>query len=343
MIDYCRNISLRPYNTFGVDVMAAHLFHLKSPDQLLELLDFPAFIGMSGNMNQLLVLGQGSNILFTGDFPGVVLRNEITGIRVIDEDESSVVIEAGSGVIWNDLVDFAVSRGWWGIENLALIPGTVGAAPVQNIGAYGAEAADVILQVRAFNLQNREWLVLENSECGFGYRDSIFKREFRNRTVICSVVFRLSKKRRPRLEYSGIREELDKKHVSEPSAMDISAAVSSVRMSKLPDPAIIGNAGSFFKNPVVSESDYRRLQGAFPGIKAHRQGDQNKIPAAWLIEQAGWKGCREGNTGSYEKQPLILVNYGNATGQEILSFSERIQESVFSMFGIILEREVNVR
>ena len=343
MIDYTRNISLRPYNTFGVDVNAAHLFYLKSPDQLQELLDFPGFIEMSGNMSQLLVMGQGSNILFTGDFHGVVVRNEITGIRVIDEDESSVVIEAGSGEIWNDLVDFAVGRGWWGIENLALIPGTVGAAPVQNIGAYGAEAADVILRVRAFHLQNREWLVFENRECGFGYRDSIFKRELRNKTIICSVVLRLSKKGRPMLDYSGIREELDKMDVSEPSAMDISVAVASVRRSKLPDPSILGNAGSFFKNPVVSEAEHLRLLAAFPALRAHRQGDHYKIPAAWLIEQAGWKGFREGDAGSYEKQPLILVNYGNATGKEILKISERIQESVFSIFGISLEREVNVK
>jgi UDP-N-acetylmuramate dehydrogenase len=343
MIDYTRNISLRPYNTFGVDVNAAHLFYLKSPDQLQELLDFPGFIEMSGNMSQLLVMGQGSNILFTGDFHGVVVRNEITGIRVIDEDESSVVIEAGSGEIWNDLVDFAVGRGWWGIENLALIPGTVGAAPVQNIGAYGAEAADVILRVRAFHLQNREWLVFENRECGFGYRDSIFKQELRNKTIICSVVLRLSKKGRPMLDYSGIREELDKMDVSEPSAMDISVAVASVRRSKLPDPSILGNAGSFFKNPVVSEAEHLRLLAAFPALRTHRQGDHFKIPAAWLIEQAGWKGFREGDAGSYEKQPLILVNYGNATGKEILKISERIQESVFSIFGISLEREVNVK
>lgn len=342
MIDYCRNISLRPYNTFGVDVRAAHLFHLKSPDQLLELLDFPGFIRMSGNMSQLLVLGQGSNILFTGDFAGVVVRDEITGIKVIDEDESSVVIEAGSGVIWNDLVDFAVSRGWWGIENLALIPGTVGAAPVQNIGAYGAEAADVILKVNAFHIQIREWLVLENSECGFGYRDSIFKRELRNKTIICSVVFRLSKKGRPKLDYSGIREELEKMNISEPTARDTASAVASVRRSKLPDPATLGNAGSFFKNPVVSEAEHRRLLAAFPGLRAHRQEENYKVPAAWLIQEAGWKGCREGNTGSYEKQPLIIVNHGNASGKEILAFSEKIRESVFSISGISLEREVNV-
>lgn len=342
MIQYRRNISLLPYNTFGMDVRASHLFHLESPGQLNELPDFPGFMEMSGDMSQLLVLGQGSNILFKGDFNGAIVRNEITGIKVIDEDESSVVVEAGSGVIWNDLVDFAVGRGWWGIENLALIPGTVGAAPVQNIGAYGAEAADVINYVRAFNLERREWLVLENRECGFGYRVSIFKRELRNKAIICSVTFRLSKKNRPITDYSGIREELNRMNISEPSAREISSAVASVRRSKLPDPAILGNAGSFFKNPVVSEAEHRRLLAAFPGLKAHRQEDNYKIPAAWLIEQAGWKGYREGNVGCYERQPLILVNYGGASGKEILTFSEKIRESVFSIFGISLEREVNV-
>ncbi len=342
MIRYFQNISLLPYNTFGVDVMASHLFHLESPGQLPELLDFPGFTEMTGDMSKLLVMGQGSNILFTGEFTGVVVRNEITGIRVIDEDESSVVVEAGSGVTWNDLVDYAVDKGWWGIENLALIPGTVGAAPVQNIGAYGAEAADVIERVNAFHMNSREWLVLGNKECGFGYRDSIFKRELRNKTIICSVAFRLSKKARPVLDYSGIREELDRMNISEPSARDISSAVASVRRSKLPDPEVLGNAGSFFKNPVVGEAEYRRLVAAFPGLKAHRQGDKYKIPAAWLIEQAGWKGYREGNTGSFEKQPLILVNYGSASGKEIFEFSEKIRESVNSRFGISLELEVNV-
>jgi UDP-N-acetylmuramate dehydrogenase len=297
---------------------------------------------MSDDMSNLLVLGQGSNILFTDDFHGVVIRNEITGINKADEDESSVIVEAGSGVTWNDLVDFAVNRGWWGIENLALIPGTVGAAPVQNIGAYGVEAADVILRVNAFHLEKKEWLVLENNECGFGYRDSIFKRELRNKSIICSVVFRLSKKVRPMLDYSGIREELERMNISEPSARDISSAVASIRRSKLPDPETLGNAGSFFKNPVVAEPEYRSLVTKYPHLKAHRQGDFFKIPAAWLIELAGWKGYRAGSTGCYEKQPLILVNYGGATGRQVLALSEKIQESVVALFGIYLEREVNV-
>lgn len=342
MIEHFQNISLLPYNTFGVDVRASHLFHLKSPDQLHELLDFPGFREMSGDFSQMLVLGQGSNILFTDDFHGVVVRNEISGINVVDEDESSVIIEAGSGVIWNDLVDYAAGRGWWGVENLALIPGTVGAAPVQNIGAYGVEAADVIMRVNAFRLEKRQWQVFENGECDFGYRDSIFKHELRNGVIICSVVFRLSKKARPRLDYSGIKEELERMNLSEPSVRDISSAVASIRRSKLPDPAKLGNAGSFFKNPVVSETEHTRLVSKYPHLRAHRKGDSYKIPAAWLIENAGWKGYREGDTGCYEKQPLILVNYGNAGGKEILAFSEKIRESVFAGFGLSLEREVNV-
>ncbi len=342
MIRYQRNTSLLPYNTFGVEAEASHLFFLQSPVELQEMLDFPGFRRMSDDMSNLLVLGQGSNILFTRDYHGVVIRNEIGGINVTDEDESSVVIDVGSGVAWNDLVEFTVSRGWWGIENLALIPGTVGAAPVQNIGAYGVEAADVIVRVRAFHPERREWMVLENRDCDFGYRDSIFKRELRNKVIICSVVFRLSKRAKPVLDYSGIMEELVSMGISDPSAMDISAAVASVRRSKLPDPTILGNAGSFFKNPVISESDYNLLSGKFPCLKAHRQGDQYKIPAAWLIEKAGWKGYREGSTGCFEKQPLILVNYGGATGREVSALAEKIAESVYSRFALTLEREVNV-
>lgn len=342
MIQYRTNASLLPYNTAGVDVNASHLFYLRRHCELNELLDFPGFSEMSDNLNSLLVLGQGSNILFTGDFQGVVVKNEIEGIKIVEEDESSVILEAGAGVIWNDLVEYAVSRGWWGIENLTLIPGTAGAAPVQNIGAYGVEAADVIIRVNAFNLENRDWPVYENRDCEFGYRESIFKLRHKNKVVICSVVLRLSKRAEPRLEYRGIREELRRRGIDDPSVREISETVAAIRRSKLPDPSTLGNAGSFFKNPVVSESEFQRLAGTHPQIFAHKHGDLYKIPAGWLIEQAGWKGYRTGNTGCYEKQALILVNYGKATGREILDLSERIIKSVTSMFGIVLEREVNV-
>lgn len=342
MIRYLGNTGLKPYNTFGVEAMASHLFILNQQSDLKELTNWPGFREMSCHPGRILVLGQGSNILFADDFDGFILKNEIGGIEITGEDESSVTIEAGAGVIWNDLVDFAVSRNWWGIENLALIPGTAGAAPVQNIGAYGAEAADVIVRVSAFIPETGRMIVLENSDCGFGYRDSIFKRSLKNRTVISSVVFRLSKKARPRLEYSGVREELNRRGISNPSAADIAEAVAAIRRSKLPDPAVLGNGGSFFKNPVVSESFGQQLKESYPLMPLHRQGEFYKIPAGWLIEQAGWKGYRTGDAGCYEKQSLILVNYGTATGRDILSLADRITASVSSMFGIVLEREVNV-
>lgn len=342
MIGYLKNASLLPYNTFGVDAYASHLFHLNSPDDLTGILDYPGFLEMSDNMNKLLVLGQGSNLLFAGDFNGVVIRNEIKGISIVDEDETSVFLEVGSGVIWNDLVDYAVTRNWAGIENLTLIPGTVGAAPVQNIGAYGVEASDVIVRLKAFDLKRGEWLTLDRSDCEFGYRDSIFKRTLKDRVVICSVVIRLSKKPELRLDYAGIMEELAERNISDPTVRDISAIIASIRRSKLPDPSTMGNAGSFFKNPVVKEDDFQRLFRSHPLIRFHRQGDLYKIPAGWLIEQAGWKGYRINDTGCYERQSLIIVNYGKATGRDILAFSEKIEESVYAMFGITLEKEVIV-
>jgi len=342
MIRYSRNISLLPYNTFGVDVSASHFFHLQEPEDLPGILGYPGFSEMSENMRKILILGQGSNILFTSDFRGVVIKNEIKGISIAGEDESSVLIEAGSGVIWNDLVDYAVCRGWSGIENLNLIPGTAGAAPVQNIGAYGAEAADVIEKVNAFHLGRREWLSLDKVDCEFGYRDSIFKRRLKNEVVICSVVFRLSKRPLLRLDYGGIREEMAGRGIVDPSVKDVAAIIASIRRSKLPDPDITGNAGSFFKNPFVSENEFQRLFRSYPLIRFHRQGDLYKISAGWLIEKAGWKGRRIGDAGCYDRQALILVNHGRATGKEILSFSEKIRESVHAMFGITLEREVNV-
>ena len=342
MIRYRKEISLLPYNTFGVDVLASHLFYLKSPDELTGILDFPGFSEMSDQLNKLVILGEGSNILFTGDFDGVVIKNEISGISIVSEDESSVVLEVGSGVVWNDLVNYAVRKNWGGIENLALIPGTVGAAPVQNIGAYGVEAADVIVRVKAFHLWNREWLTIDNSECEFGYRDSIFKHRLKNRAVICSVLIRLSKKPVLRLDYGGIREEMAGRNITDPTVSDISEIITAIRRSKLPDPADLGNAGSFFKNPIINEFEFQRLFRSYPLVRFYRQGELYKISAGWLIEQAGLKGYRINDTGCYDKQSLILVNYGRATGREILSFSEKIKESVFAMFGITLEREVNV-
>jgi UDP-N-acetylmuramate dehydrogenase len=342
MIYYKKNISLLPYNTFGIDVNAAHFFCLKNPEDIAEVSDMPDFSNMSGNMTDLLILGQGSNVLFTRDFNGVVIRNEIRGIRMIEESGEFVLIEAGAGEKWEDLVENAVGKNLGGIENLTLIPGTVGAAPVQNIGAYGVEAADAIVSVHAFHLGKKEWMTLDNQACGFGYRDSIFKRELKNKAVICSVVFRLSKTPELRLEYGGIKEEIAKRNIAAPSLKDISEIVASIRRSKLPDPAILGNAGSFFKNPLIDESEFKVLSRSFPMIKYYSQGDLCKISAGWLIEQAGLKGYRLGDAGCYDKQALILVNYGKATGKDILAFAEKIEASVFDKFGISLEREVNL-
>ena len=342
MIRYRENISLLPFNTFGIDVNAAHIFYLKAPEDMKDILEYPGFSDMSDNMTDLLVLGQGSNVLFTDDFRGVIIKNEIRGIRILEENDKFVLVEAGSGEKWQDLVDYAVSRDLAGIENLTLIPGTVGAAPVQNIGAYGVEAADVIESVNAFHLEKKEWITLVNKECEFSYRDSIFKRRLKNQVVICSVVFRLSKTPELKLNYGGIKEELGKRNIVDPTIQDISGIVADIRRAKLPDPEILGNAGSFFKNPLLGEAQFQVLLRSFPMIKYFKEGDLYKISAGWLIEQAGWKGYRLNDAGCYEKQALILVNYGNAKGEEILALSEKIQKSVFDKFGIALEREVNL-
>ncbi len=342
MIRIEKNISLLPFNTFGIDVLTAYFFHLREPEELKELTAHPVFCDLSSAINSLLTMGQGSNILFTSDFAGLVIRNEIKGINIIGEDKSGILVEAGAGVLWKDMVEYAVSNNLAGIENLTLIPGTVGAAPVQNIGAYGVEAADTIVKVRLFHLGTLEWVELGNHECRFGYRDSIFKNEMKNRAVICSVTFRLSKRAKPILDYGHIREELEIRGITDPSLRQVSDVISFIRRSKLPDPAELGNAGSFFKNPLISRDEFHRLRNSFPEVRYFRQGVGYKISAGWLIEKTGWKDRRIGKTGCYDKQALILVNYGGARGAEILDLAEHIRESVLDKFGISLEREVNV-
>lgn len=341
MILYLQNTNLLPYNTFRIGVNASHLFFLKSRDELKEIISYPCFREKT-DTDRLLILGHGSNILFTKDFDGIIIKNEIEWIKTVRETDEYVIIEAGAGTRWQELVKYCVTRNLGGIANLTLIPGTVGAAPVQNIGAYGTEVAQLITKVYAFHLLRNEWITLNNQECRFGYRDSIFKRELKNKTVICSVQFRLSKMARPCVDYGGIREELEKRKIKQPSPADVSDIVAQIRKSKLPDPAELGNAGSFFKNPVVDEDEFRRIQESFPHVRFFSQGSQYKISAGWLIEQAGWKGFRNNDAGCYEKQALILVNHGHATGKEILELSERIVNSVMDKFGIVLEREVIV-
>ena len=342
MINIEKNRSLLPYNTFGVDVNAANLFHLREPDELEGLSAHPLFRDLVTQKDKLLIMGQGSNILFTCDFEGLVIRNEIKGIKFIESDKSGILVEAGAGVLWQDMVEYALNNNLAGIENLTMIPGTVGAAPVQNIGAYGVEAADTIEKVRLFHLDTREWTELGNHECRFGYRDSIFKHEMKNRAVVCSVTFRLSKSAKPKIDYGNIREALKKRGITDPSLRQVSDVIAYIRRLKLPDPDELGNAGSFFKNPLISRDEFNLFCSSFPQVRYFRQGEGYKISAGWLIEQAGWKGRRIGKAGCYDKQALILVNHGGAAAAEILDLSEQIRESVLEKFGISLEREVEI-
>lgn len=330
------NSSLQPFNTFGVDVRARFFAELRSLQSLKQMI-----AGQISDIRPLLVLGGGSNVLFTKDFDGLVLLNRIMGWGIVEENEREVLIEVNSGESWTSLVDFTVASGWFGLENLSLIPGTVGAAPIQNIGAYGVELKDVFIELKACNLKTGKIDIFSKSACQFGYRSSIFKTDFPGKYFICSVTFRLSKISDVHLNYGGLQEALE--GIGQVSSLDVSEAVKAIRRSKLPDPDKIHNAGSFFKNPVIASHDANRLLEDYPGMPCYPQsGDQVKLAAGWLIEKAGWKGKKVGEAGVHEKQALVLVNYGQASGLEILSLAKEIQQSVFSQFGILLEPEVNV-
>lgn len=327
-------VPLRDYTTFHVPAHARY-FSVFSDSEMLEQL--PALT------LPLLILGGGSNILFTRDFNGYVLKNEIRGITVLHEDDDAVYVKAGAGEPWHPFVSFCVDKGWGGLENLSLIPGNVGAAPMQNIGAYGVELQDVFWDLEAFHLQDRKLVTFTRNDCAFGYRDSIFKGQYRNQFVILNVTFRLTKKPIFHTRYGALEQELEQMGVTELTLKSISQAVCNIRMSKLPDPDRMGSAGSFFKNPVIPSAHYEELKIHYPDIPGFQQGaDAVKVYAGWLIEQCGWKGYRSGDAGCYPNQALVLVNYGSASGQEILNLSESIRESVKLRFSIDLEREVNV-
>lgn len=328
-------ISLKPFNTFGIEAKACFFADALAEEDIIEAQDLK-------DRSPLLILGGGSNILFTKDFPGTVLKISIKGIRVINEDDEVVYVKAGSGERWDDLVKYCVDRGWGGIENLSGIPGNVGASPVQNIGAYGMEMKDTFIELEAFNLESREREILSKEDCKFGYRESIFKQHHKNRFIILNVTFRLMKKPVLCLDYGNIREKLSMMKVDKPGIKDIREAVCRIRSEKLPDPAVTGNAGSFFKNPVILSQQYEHLMRSFPGIVSFQQDGKIKLAAAWMIEQCGWKGKRKGNAGVHSTQPLVLVNLGNATGLEIIDLSEEIRQSVYQRFGVMLETEVNI-
>jgi len=334
------NISLRNNNTFGIDI-AARYFSAFSHIEDLEKLPV--------DDRSVLVLGGGSNLLFTHDYPGLVLKNEVLGVDLVHEDDDYVYVRAGGGENWHSFVMHCVSNDYAGVENLSLIPGNVGAAPIQNIGAYGVELESVFWNLEAFHLRERKMYTFTRSDCEFGYRDSVFKNRFRNEFVITHVCFRLRKKPVFHTSYGAIGDQLSKAGVKDISIRAISEAVIAIRRSKLPDPAEIGNAGSFFKNPTVPKTVFESLEVKHPGIVGYANIDGSvKLAAGWLIEHCGpdettsWKGYREGDAGCHARQALVLVNYGNATGKQIYELSDRIIKSVKGKFNVQLEREVNI-
>jgi UDP-N-acetylmuramate dehydrogenase len=329
--------SLQSMNSFAVDASAENLFYIK------DLKDIKQWIKAQGS-EAFLILGGGSNVLFVKDPEMAVLKNELKGIQVLEERDSELILEVCSGENWPELVQYTVEQGWGGLENLALIPGSVGAAPVQNIGAYGVELKDRMLSLEYVDMRSAEIKELEAEECQFGYRDSIFKRDLKNTAFITKVRFRLTKKEHDlNFAYAAIEQYFEKNSIVKPTIRDVFDAVVSIRTQKLPDPKELGNAGSFFKNPLVSLEIYNRLALEYPSMPFYPAGEQRvKLAAAWLIDKAGWKGKRIGQVGTYEKQALVIVNHGNATGLEIFQFSSMVKASVFAMFGIALEEEVNI-
>jgi len=330
------NISLKAFNTFGIDAVARFFASFSNTAALNALTTQHAALNT-------LLLGGGSNILFTGNYDGLVLKNEIKGIEKIKEDDEFVYVKAGAGENWHQFVLHCIGHNWGGVENLSLIPGNIGASPMQNIGAYGVEIKDVFAGLEAFHLNDKAIVPFGLSDCGFGYRESVFKTTYRNQFAILTVTFKLRKSPVFNTSYGAIEQELDKAGIKDLSVKAISDAVIRIRSAKLPDPAVIGNAGSFFKNPSISSSRFQSLKTSFPGIVGYPlQDGAVKLAAGWLIEQCGWKGFRRGDAGCHAKQALVLVNYGQATGKEIYDLSTDILESVYKKFAVQLEREVNI-
>lgn len=333
-----KNFSLKCYNTFGIEAHCALFCEITNTETLLEVIQNSEFKSI-----RKLVLGGGSNILFTKDFDGLVLKNSMKGIEVVREDEEYVWVKTAAGEVWHALVLFCIKNNYAGIENLSLIPGCAGAAPMQNIGAYGIELESVFYTLEAIHLQTGEMMTFKKADCNFGYRESVFKNKFKDQFVITSVVLRLNKKPVFNITYGAINETLEKMGVKELSIKTVSDAVIAIRSSKLPDPKVLGNAGSFFKNPEVLKEVFERVQKEYPKMP-HYPAPHGlvKIPAGWLIEQCGWKGKRVGNTGSHKDQALVLVNYGNATGNEIYALALDIKKSVKEKFGVEITPEVNL-
>lgn len=337
MIIIEENVSLKPYNTFGLEASARYFTEITEAGQLISLLKDPARAS-----EKKLFLGGGSNILLLNDFDGLVIKIAIKGINMTEETAGHMTLRAGAGEVWHNFVLHCIERNLGGVENMSLIPGTVGAAPMQNIGAYGAEVKDTFHSLEALNLETLETEVFDREKCAFGYRESFFKHEGRNRYVILNVSFKLSKRPVINIAYGAIRQTLTEMGADSPTIRDVSNAVIRIRKSKLPDPAEIGNSGSFFKNPEITAEEYLKTREKYPEIPGYEVNEGIvKVPAGWLIEQAGWKGKRFGQVGVHDKQALVLVNFGGGKGREIADLAARIQASVFEKFGIGISPEVN--
>jgi len=339
MLNFVKQQSLAAYNTFGFDVKARHFTEVSDLKELDELIETDLW-----QNNRHLIIGGGSNLLLRANFDGLVVVNRIKGITVINEQPDALMVKVGGGENWHNFVMHCVDNNWGGVENLSLIPGTVGAAPMQNIGAYGVEIKEVFHSLEAFNLQTGSLEIFSAVDCHFGYRESVFKNRLKDKYLIVSVTFKLSKPGRHKLmlEYGAIKEVLQENKITSPGIKEVSDAVIQIRQSKLPDPAEIGNSGSFFKNPILSRTHYDQLKDTYPDLPGYKVSDEDvKVAAGWLIEQAGWKGHEENGVGVHEKQALVLVNKGTGSGAAIAELAKKIQDSVSDKFGIKLSPEVN--
>ncbi len=337
-MEFLSDISLKPFNTFGINANAKLFTYLKKEEDVHALLQHPNFLN-----NSHLVLGGGSNILLTKNVNGLVIKNELFGIEILKETEIDVLVKCAAGEVWHEFVLYCIEKGFAGLENLSLIPGCTGASPMQNIGAYGVEIKDTFYNLDAVEIETGKHVKFSKSDCEFGYRESVFKHKYKNKFIIISVTFLLSKKPTFNIEYGAIKHELELMKLSEVTLKNISTAVINIRKSKLPDPKKIGNSGSFFKNPEVSAEKFKTLKEKFPLLIAYSLPNNNhKLAAGWLIEQCGLKGIKRGDAGIHNLQALVLVNYGKASGKEIYDLSTEVLEKVNEKFGVLLEREVNV-
>jgi UDP-N-acetylmuramate dehydrogenase len=331
------DFSLKNYNTFGIEAKATQFVAVHNLEELRTVL-------AENKSQKKFILGGGSNMLLTKDIDALVIHIDFKGKKIIQENDDVVWVECQAGENWHEFVLWTIDNNFGGLENMSLIPGNVGTTPVQNIGAYGTEIKDTLTFCHAMTIENQDMETFTKDACHFGYRESVFKNEAKDQYIITSVVFELTKRNhRINTSYGDITAELDKKNITNPTLKDVSDAVIAIRKSKLPDPKELGNSGSFFKNPILLKTDFEKIHQQFPEMKYYEVSDTEvKVPAGWLIEQAGFKGKRFGDAGIHKNQALVLVNYGKATGQEILTVSETIQETIFNTFGIHIEAEVNV-